>query len=174
MLRELVDPDDPKDQVITQAELARKLGVDFKTVHRWTKGHGGFDESRQRDVARVLDLPPTWFSEHDDVVAAEKYREKVFQQFINTDLGQTATDEERRILRAPRFDESIVPTVSMYRAWLLVLRGALTEEQIERALEEQRRRLEVAKAKLEAQRRAKRDEKKDRQKKAQTKRARTP
>jgi transcriptional regulator with XRE-family HTH domain len=156
MLRDLVTG---PEKVISQAELARRLKVDFKTVHRWAKGLTDFDELRQRQVAEELDLAPTWFSEHDDVVAAAKYKEKIFGQFLQTDLGQSTTDEERRLLRAARFDEKMVPTVSIYRAWLLVLRGALTEEQVERAVEEQRRLLEVARAKLEAQRRAKREEK---------------
>jgi transcriptional regulator with XRE-family HTH domain len=154
MLWALVDPSNP-DAVTTQSDLAERLGVSFQTVYRWARGSAGFTERRQREVAALLGLSPTHFSEHEAVQKREQYRQKVFRQFLDTDLGRSTTDEERRLLSAPRFDEVRVPTVSMYRAWLLVLRGVLTEEQLERALEERQRALDIANAKIEAQRSAK-------------------
>lgn len=164
MLRDLVEEGSPHF-VMGQTELAERVGVVFQTVHRWCKGLTAFPEFRQRQVAAVLGLPPTYFSAYDDVVVRERYRQKKFAEFLADELGATANEEERRLLAAPRFDEKIVPTVSIYRAWLLVLRGILTEEQVERALEEHRRILEIAKAKVEAQRSAKRSEKSEKKKK---------
>lgn len=156
LLRDLVDPES-ENFVIEQTELAKRCGVAFQTVWRWVhaKGHG-FDEARQKQVAEVLGLPHNYFSNYEDLRVREQYRAKVFNKFLEDQLGHSATEDELRLLRAPRFDGKIAPTISTYRAWLLVLRGALTEEQLERALEERRRLLEEATAKVEAARLARR------------------
>jgi transcriptional regulator with XRE-family HTH domain len=167
LLWDLVNPES-SNFVISQTELAQKLQLAFQTVWRWAHGRGeGFTPARQRQVCEVLALPPNYFTQHDELVVRERYRQKKFAQFLETDLGHTVTEEEQRLLRAPKFDGKITPTVSMYRAWLLVLRGVLTEEQVERSLEEHRRELELAKAKVEAARAAKRGAKKPRRAKSQ-------
>lgn len=156
LLWDLVNPKS-ENFAIEQTELAKRCDVAFQTVWRWAHNKGnGFDEDRQKQVAEILGLRPTYFSEHEALLVKERYRARVFSKFLEDQLGQTATEEELRILQAPRFDGKIAPTLSTYRAWLLVLRGTLTEEQIERALEERRRLLEEATAKVEAARLARR------------------
>jgi transcriptional regulator with XRE-family HTH domain len=106
-----------------KSKLSKKLGVFWSTVNDWTHDVG-FGEANQRRVAEVLGVPLDYFSAHEASAQRERDGESAMAEFLATQLGQTATDAERRTLASAKFFDG-VPSSELYAAWLLSMRGML-------------------------------------------------
>lgn len=51
------------ERFLTQADLARELGVPERTVNRWKLGHAQPYRTNARRLAEVFDRDPHWFYE---------------------------------------------------------------------------------------------------------------
>jgi len=47
-----------REEGLSQTEAARRIGVTFRTLHRWVKGQSEPKLSQLRQVCRVLGTPP--------------------------------------------------------------------------------------------------------------------
>lgn len=137
-------------------ELGKKLGytTPYQTVKRWIDGRG-FNAENQRRVAEALGLPANYFTHPDLAAARERYRLRVFSDFVRTEIGRQATSEHRRILESARFTGDLLPSVNLYSAWALALQERIPMDQVlevaeendalDRELEEHRKRSAPAK-----------------------------
>jgi hypothetical protein len=117
---------------LTPTELGRQLGYanPYLTVKRWIDGRG-FNSENQAKVAEILGLSPHHFEKPDLDAYRDRYRIRVFAEFLRTEIGEQTTPDERRILGSARFAGKLLPTVSLYAAWALALRGRIPIEQVE-------------------------------------------
>lgn len=116
-----------------KSKLARDLGIYFSTLNDWTKDLG-FDEDNQRRAARALGEADDYFAVPDLTAIRERMREEVLAAFLATQLGQTATDEERRTLNSAKFFGG-TPSQELYASWLLSMRGMLRRDPVDVARE---------------------------------------
>lgn len=112
-------------------ELGKRLGfvTPYQTVKRWMDGRG-FNVDNQRKAAEALQLPSNYFTQPDIAAARERYRLRVFSDFLGTEIGQRASAEHRRILESVRFPGEQLPSVNLYSAWALHLEERIPIEQV--------------------------------------------
>lgn len=134
---------------VKKIELARRIqgpSAAWLLVHRWTQDRG-FNEENQHKAEDALNLPRGYFKSPDVAARKEAYRQKVFEEFCSTDLGQKASEQELRVLNAIPFLDDILPTPYFYAATLLALQNRLTPTEVAAVIAENAALLESAKGK---------------------------
>lgn len=106
--------------------LAKKLGVDYQTVYRWTTGRG-FRPANQLRCIEALRLPDDYFTDHAAAAERERDRQAAFESWTQRSAyAQTATLRELRFLkRLLPDDPDFRPTESWYDVQLGLLRNVL-------------------------------------------------
>jgi hypothetical protein len=119
------------DAGMSPTELGKRLGYanPYLTVKRWIDGRG-FNAENQAKVAEVLGLSAHHFAKPDLDAYRERYRIRVFAEFLRTEIGEHTTPEERRVLGSARFNGKLLPSVNLYTAWALSLQGRITLAQV--------------------------------------------
>jgi transcriptional regulator with XRE-family HTH domain len=151
MLAELIGKYD-----ISKTALAKRAGVTYMTLNRWTKGEY-FDASidNQQAVLRALregveageyqipvELGDDYFSKQAAKVRAARlqHRASVIELFeAGTKVGRSLTDEERHKLQ--RLDLSFTLDVELCEALVLSMRGKISGDPITAAAKQRRVRL---------------------------------
>lgn len=107
-----------------KADLQQALGVKaWTTINNWSNNKG-FDAKNQARVCAALNLPADYFARPDETARRERAREAALAAFLETPLGQSATEDERLSLRSTVFPHGI-PSPELYGAYLLTMRGML-------------------------------------------------
>jgi hypothetical protein len=121
-----------KTKGISPTDLGRQLGYKnpYQAVHSLMVGRRKFGRELQERVADILGLPRDHFEAPDRTAARELYIHKEFQKFLLTDIGRGIDDETRRTLAGMPFTGRRLPTVALYQAIALSMRGDHTTEEI--------------------------------------------
>lgn len=77
-----------KDQGITQAQLADKLGITYKSVSKWESGKGLPDASRMIDLCNILKITV------NDLLSGEKVEEKNYVKQVDDNLVELQKQKE--------------------------------------------------------------------------------
>lgn len=108
---------------MTKAELARRLGVRWPTVHDWTTGKSTPRPEHLRSIAEVL---PVTLEELMGVAAGQDPPFAAWAAFLATAEGAAITPDERRTLQAIPWPPGREPTVASYQIALASLRTTTT------------------------------------------------
>lgn len=150
MLAELI-----KKYDIEKTALAKRAGVTYLTLNRWTKGtHFDANVENQQAVMRALregveageykipvELGENYFSKQAEEVRAARiqHREGVIKLFeTGTKVGRSLTAAER--LKLERLDLSFTLDVELCEALVLSMRGKITGDPIVAAARQRRAR----------------------------------
>jgi len=57
---------------ITQMQLAEKIGVTYQQIQKYEKGRSNISIKRLYEIAKAMDVPPTFFLEKIPIVGEEK------------------------------------------------------------------------------------------------------
>lgn len=76
----------------THEELARRMGVNWRTVQRWQKGRLPRVETLRR-LAAVLDIPPATFLDVEGEVTLSDLRDRLAEVTARLDRLSAALDE---------------------------------------------------------------------------------
>lgn len=104
---------------VTKAELARRLGVRWATVHDWTSNTTAPSAEHLRQIAEVM---PVDLEELLGVAAGQDPPFEAWPAFLATAEGRGITAEERRSLQGIPWQRGREPTVASYQIALASLR----------------------------------------------------
>jgi transcriptional regulator with XRE-family HTH domain len=107
---------------MTKAELARRLGVRWPTVHDWINGKSVPKPDHLRMIAEVL---PVTLEELMGVAAGQDPPFAAWAEFLGTAEGAAITPDERRALQAIPWPPGREPTVASYHVALASLRTTI-------------------------------------------------
>jgi transcriptional regulator with XRE-family HTH domain len=112
---------------LTQAQLASELGIEHMTVSRWERGLHDPAANMVPALAKVLRCDANWLLTGEDPVDAAvppRPDYPALADFLETDLGKSATPDEIETLRSLRAHDGR-PTVALYQTMLLAIRGMM-------------------------------------------------
>lgn len=124
-----------------KSELAKALGLDYKTINRWSQDKG-FDEANQKRVIAHFRLPHDYFVQPALGDIRELERRAAFASFLRSaaELPNQPTARELAFLDQITFpDPTIQPNAEWYMSNLAILRNAITPSQAENALANSKR-----------------------------------
>lgn len=110
---------------VTKAELARRVGCNWRQVHSWVTGEKAPSADSLRKIAEAL---PVTLEELLGVATGQAPPFAAWDAFLATDEGAVMADDERRTLQAIPWPPGREPTVASYQIALASLRATKARE----------------------------------------------
>ena len=107
---------------MNRSQLQRALGVAYTTILAWERDESVPGSENLNALSVLLHVSPSYLLGEEQPVTEPQY--EAWRIFLDSPEGGGMTKAERRTLGSLRMDESIAPSVQLYRALLLGLRIA--------------------------------------------------
>jgi hypothetical protein len=116
---------------VTPTDLGRMLGYKnpYHAVYALLQGRRKFSRKLQEKVADLLGYSRSHFEAPDLTAKRMAYVHRTFQEFLKTEIGTEIDEETRKTLRGIPFTTRL-PTVALYQAIALAMKGAYTTHQL--------------------------------------------
>ena len=99
------------------------MGVAYTTILAWERDESAPNSENLNALSVLLHVSPSYLLGEEQAVTEPQY--EAWRIFLDSPEGKGMAKAERRTLGSLRMDESIAPSVQLYRALLLGLRGRL-------------------------------------------------